>query len=746
MKKTLFLFIGAILLLAIVIGNVVATKNPQNSIQSVAKTPQANVVSLKSLSFNSSNYAFTKINKTQQVKVIATYSNQTKKDVTNSVKYTVSNKLVASISNTGLIKSIGNGTTTLTANLNGVVATTTITVNTAVPPVKTLVSLNIVPSSLDLATNQSKSLVVQANYSDQSVVNVTSQSAFSSSNQNVATVNTSGVVTTTTAGSTTITASFGGLTQSILVNVSNQTGQVSVKNFGAVGNGTTDDTAAFQSAIDYLGKRGGGTVFVPAGTYSLKPIFLKPFVSIVGENRDTVTLKLSDTSGSGYYRVITMANDTKIQNITCDGNAKKHPDGIEHMHCIFAFDADRIVIDNNRLINAVADGISISGSTLANDDVTISNNILENNGRSNIVIEQANHLKIFNNISTSTIGRPALHFEPWEEMNFDDAKIYNNTFSSNATDGAYCIQLEGGKNDNNYFNHVEFNHNKVTCTTGGFLVMETNGAKIHDNDINVEQFFIWIKNKDLEVYNNTIHTEEGFRVEGTWGINSINTQVYDNVVSTNQNAVTIVAGAEGTKFMRNSFTGNGTGAAVYTFASVTDIKNTSFINNTFTNFDTGIVTDYNVYDVLKVDGLIIQGNTFKNINSYGVNIKGTTKNVTVDQNTFTGVSGVSIIVQDGPMSSVKITNNTISSGKNGIYQTASGKKGSLSGLIISGNHISYTTDKGDAWHIGAAIELDQNTTPPTNVSIINNTLTGNAVNKITVPKVLLPFVQNNIFN
>ncbi|WP_167555325.1 right-handed parallel beta-helix repeat-containing protein [Gottfriedia acidiceleris] len=746
MKKTLFLFISAILLLAIVIGNVVAIKNPQKSTSGTDKTQQAKIVSLTSLSFNSSNYAFTKINQTQQVKVTATYSNQTKKDVTNSAKYSVSNKLVASISSAGLIKSKSNGITTLTASLNGVIATTTIKVNTTAPPIKTLVSLNIAPSSLDLTTNQSKPLVVQANYSDQSVVNVTSQSVFSSSNLNVATVNTSGVVTTTNAGSATISASFGGLTQSILVNVSAPIGQVNVKNFGAVGNGTTDDTAAFQSAIDYLGSRGGGTVFVPAGTYSLNPIFLKPFVNIVGDNRDTVTLKLSNTSGSGYYRVITMANDTKIQNITCDGNAIKHPDGIEHMHCIFAYDADRIVIDNNRLINAVGDGVSISGSTLASNDVTISNNILENNGRSNIVVEQANHLKIFNNISTSTIGRPALHFEPWEEMNFDDAKIYNNTFTSNATDGAYCIQLEGGKNDNNYFNHVEFYNNTVTCTTGGFLVMETNGAKIHDNNINVEQFFIWIKNKELEIYNNKIHTEEGFRVEGTWGINSVNTQVYDNVISTNQNAVTIVAGSEGTKFTRNNFTGNGTGAAVYTFASVTDIKNTSFIDNTFTNFDTGIVTDYNIYDVLKVDGLTVQGNTFKNISSYGVNIKGTTKNVTVDHNTFNGVSGVSIIVQDGPMTNINITNNSISSGKNGFYQTASGKKGSLSGLIISGNLISYTTDKGDAWHTGAAIELDQNTTPPTNVSIINNTLTGNAVNKITVPKVLLPSVQNNIFN
>lgn len=42
---------------------------------------------------------------------------------------------------------------------------------------------------------------------------------------------------------------------------------VSVKDFGAVGDGSTDDSAAIQAAIDDRAARGGGMVFVPAGTY-----------------------------------------------------------------------------------------------------------------------------------------------------------------------------------------------------------------------------------------------------------------------------------------------------------------------------------------------------------------------------------------------------------------------------------------------------------------------------------------------
>jgi hypothetical protein len=45
--------------------------------------------------------------------------------------------------------------------------------------------------------------------------------------------------------------------------------RVSVKDFGAVGDGVTNDTAAIQAAIDLIESIGGGTVFIPAGTYLL---------------------------------------------------------------------------------------------------------------------------------------------------------------------------------------------------------------------------------------------------------------------------------------------------------------------------------------------------------------------------------------------------------------------------------------------------------------------------------------------
>jgi polygalacturonase len=49
-------------------------------------------------------------------------------------------------------------------------------------------------------------------------------------------------------------------------------GTFSVTSYGAVGDGSTDDTAAIQAALDAAGTAGGGTVSVPAGTFLSGPI------------------------------------------------------------------------------------------------------------------------------------------------------------------------------------------------------------------------------------------------------------------------------------------------------------------------------------------------------------------------------------------------------------------------------------------------------------------------------------------
>ncbi len=46
--------------------------------------------------------------------------------------------------------------------------------------------------------------------------------------------------------------------------------RIDVRDFGAVGDAQTDDTAAFQKALDTMGQAGGGTVYAPRGNYLFK--------------------------------------------------------------------------------------------------------------------------------------------------------------------------------------------------------------------------------------------------------------------------------------------------------------------------------------------------------------------------------------------------------------------------------------------------------------------------------------------
>lgn len=57
---------------------------------------------------------------------------------------------------------------------------------------------------------------------------------------------------------------------------------LSLKDFGAVGDGVTNDTNAIQTAINYASSNGVG-LYAPSGRYRVDKLYLKPHVSITGE-------------------------------------------------------------------------------------------------------------------------------------------------------------------------------------------------------------------------------------------------------------------------------------------------------------------------------------------------------------------------------------------------------------------------------------------------------------------------------
>lgn len=74
---------------------------------------------------------------------------------------------------------------------------------------------------------------------------------------------------------------------------------ISVKDFGAVGDGITSDTTAFTNAIAAL-PAGGGTIYIPAGQYAIQLTITKANIIFQGDGPDA-TILVNNTSTADDY-------------------------------------------------------------------------------------------------------------------------------------------------------------------------------------------------------------------------------------------------------------------------------------------------------------------------------------------------------------------------------------------------------------------------------------------------------------
>ncbi len=84
-----------------------------------------------------------------------------------------------------------------------------------------------------------------------------------------------------------------------------------VRDFGAIGDGITLDTAAVQAAVDTCNEKGGGTVFFPEGTYVLGTVHFKSNVEIHISKGATV---LGSKSSEDFAPYETDASNTVYQD------------------------------------------------------------------------------------------------------------------------------------------------------------------------------------------------------------------------------------------------------------------------------------------------------------------------------------------------------------------------------------------------------------------------------------------------
>lgn len=166
-----------------------------------------------------------------------------------------------------------------------------------------------------------------------------------------------------------------------------------VKNFGAKGDGAADDTAAITDALDYLNQEGGGTLFFPAGTYSVgvdptpyKTFDLTKYPSIEIRGVGYAShIKVADGVAVGSESGVTVfysGENCHIHNIRVNGNKSNQgtitdvADGANFVQL-----GGNSHMNNVWSVNSPGDGVEPFG-----DNVTIQNCIFRNNTEQDVHI------------------------------------------------------------------------------------------------------------------------------------------------------------------------------------------------------------------------------------------------------------------------------------------------------------------------------------------------------------------------
>lgn len=292
--------------------------------------------------------------------------------------------------------------------------------------------------------------------------------------------------------------------------------QFNVKDFGAVGDGHTSDTAAIQAAIDAAAKAGGGDVYIPAGTWIVtggeKPadgaLMLKSNVFIKGDGMGTTVLKLADGSDQAVTGIIRSASgeathDFGVSDLTLDGNrdattgkvdgwyngflpgkpgqdANVTLSGVEIRNCSgYGFDPHERTV-NMLIENSVSHGNGLDGFVADYlIDSTFRNNLAYDNDRHGFNIVTTTHgLALLNNVSHDNGGggivvqRGSENIPSPHHITIEGGEVYGN-----AAEGV-LVKLSNGVD----ISGVDIHHNGTSgVRVYGSTDVEVRGNLIHEN-------------------------------------------------------------------------------------------------------------------------------------------------------------------------------------------------------------------------------------------------------------------------
>ncbi|PVZ19510.1 parallel beta-helix repeat (two copies) [Pseudomonas sp. URIL14HWK12:I9] len=289
-----------------------------------------------------------------------------------------------------------------------------------------------------------------------------------------------------------------------------------IKDFGAVGDGATDDTSAIQAAIDAAFAAGGGEVEIPEGTFIISGngdptsgcLMIKSGVTISGAGMGVSTLKLADGSSGNITGLIRSAygeetHDFGVNNLTLDGNRDNTTGKVDGWFNGFIPDGDghdsNVLLDQVEIKDCSGYGFDPHEQTI---NLTISNSVSHGNGLDGFVADYQIDGRFVNNVAYDN-DRHGFNIV----TSTHDFELVDNVAYAN---GGAGIVVQRGSEDRALVDNILISGGAVygNAAEGVLVKMSTNvtvdGVAIHDNG------------------------SAGVRLYGSSGSQVVNNQIHDN--------------------------------------------------------------------------------------------------------------------------------------------------------------------------------------------------------------------------
>jgi nitrous oxidase accessory protein NosD len=251
---------------------------------------------------------------------------------------------------------------------------------------------------------------------------------------------------------------------------------VSVRDFGARGDGQSLDTAAIQAAVDSLPP--GATLTFPPGTYRIESdrgVKLKDGVRLdlgdavlVGENVHRARCRLLEIQGR---RNVTIRGGTLV------GSRGGSPEwGVG----ILASDAEDLVVENVTLRDFYFDGILLTGNRGCRR-VVVRGVVAEGNRRTGLAAPSVQDVLVEASTFRGSHGQSpeaGANFEPNPEGEVRQVRVRDSTFTGNAGVGLYIHRAKGVA-----VADVSVERSTVADNGHGIVVTDVQGAAIADNRV-----------------------------------------------------------------------------------------------------------------------------------------------------------------------------------------------------------------------------------------------------------------------